>query len=109
MVDIKKLVEEYDKLKFKEDVRDEIDEFCRKVSEIINKEFDPMYRKLWQLAKDFHDAHPETDIYNLMNPQVDRDLDYMAQATGIIKDLINGKPREKGLEKKIRKVLGYNG
>ena len=27
----------------------------------------------------------------------------------ILKDILDGKSREKGLEKKIRKVLGYNG
>lgn len=102
----KRLVEEVDKYINEEELTK--DRFAKQVSDIVNNEFTPIYNKLWQMCKDFKEANPSLDVYNI-SPQLDRDLDFFAQATGILKDILDGKSREKGLEKKIRKVLGYNG
>ena len=104
----KKLVEEYDKL-LEDKIEDKLtpQKYQDEVHRIINTDFEKIRMQLWNLTKEFKEQYPGYRTYEL--PMADRDIGAMAEVAGILIDMLDGKARDKGMEKKLRKALGYNG
>lgn len=111
MADVKKLVEEYSKLDLKEDAdkdKQNKEDFEAKIINLINEKYVPLYQELFQVVKTMKELYPDTNMYSF-TPTLDRKIDEIIETAASLKDIIDGKDLGKGIVKKIRKVLGYNG
>ena len=82
------------------------EKYQEEVRRIINNDFEKIRKELWELTKKFKEQYPGYNTYQL--PMADRDIGAMAEVAGILIDLLDGKKRGTGMEKKLRKALGYN-
>ena len=82
------------------------EKYQEEVRRIINNDFEKVRKELWELTKKFKEQYPGYNTYQL--PMADRDIGAMAEVAGILIDLLDGKKRGTGMEKKLRKALGYN-
>lgn len=71
----------------------------------LDAKFREYYKEMWQLTKDFTDNNPSVSTYSL--PSSVKFIDGQAQEIVHLLDMLNGKEPNKGLVKKLRKILGY--
>ena len=80
------------------------EKYQEEVRRIINNDFEKVRKELWGLTKKFKEQYPGYNTYQL--PMADRDIGAMAEVAGILIDLLDGKKRGTGMEKKLRKAMG---
>ena len=82
--------------------------FEDKIIKLVNDKFSPLYKELFEVVKEMKEVYPDTNMYSF-STELDRKLDEIIESGATLKDIIEGKDLGKGLTKKIRKALGYNG
>lgn len=83
-------------------------EYAEKMLDIINNEFQPIYKKLLDLTREFKKDF-DGGVYDADINGLGRAIDGLALTTGEIYDILDAKTTQSrgSYETKIRKALGY--